>query len=222
MSWLRIDDGFPSHPKLQGWTPAQKWALVELFCYCARHKTEGYVPSDLSLLPRAVTGRLLSLAEDSGVLDRDEDDCLIVHDWQRYNPSDVTAAERMKRMRERNAERNAKRNGTRNKPVTPSVTTHARDPVPSPAVTADAVTALRPRNELWDALTEVFGEARTETAKSLRGKVVRSLAQAGATPDEVLSRARSWPSHFDSATLTETALEKHWDALGRKPLRMPR
>lgn len=78
----------------------------------------------------------------------------------------------------------------------------------------------RPRNELWDALTEVFGEPTTETARTLRGKIVRSLRDAGATHGEVLARARSWPRHFENATLTEAALEKHWDRLGRKPLRV--
>jgi hypothetical protein len=124
MAWLRIDDGFAQHPKLDGWTPAQKWALIELFCYCARHKTEGHVPSDLALLPRAVTAKVLTLAEDSGLLDRDEYDGLVIHDWSTYNPSDVTAADRMKRMRERNANRNKGRNGD----VSPSVTSRTRLP----------------------------------------------------------------------------------------------
>ena len=73
----------------------------------------------------------------------------------------------------------------------------------------------RPRNELWDALTEIFGDATTVTAQSRRGKIIRSLKAARASPDEIISRARSWPLHFDIATLTETALEKHWDTLGR-------
>jgi hypothetical protein len=222
MAWLRIDDGFPSHPKFSGWTRAQKWALLELFVYCAKHKTGGIVPADMELLPRAVTPALIESAVESGFID-DEDGVHVIHDWNYYNPSDSTGAQRQERFRARN--RNAR---TVTKTVTPTVTepsrTRTRDPVPSPnAVTTDVVTAgERPRNELWDALTTVFGEASTATAKSLRGKLVRSLAQAGATPDEVLSRARSWPSHFDTATLTETALEKHWDALGRKPLRMAR
>jgi hypothetical protein len=121
VAWLRLDDGFAQHPKLAGWTSAQKWALVELFLYCAKHKTEGYVPSDLALLPRSVTAKVLVLGEQSGILDRHEDGSLEVHDWATYNPSDVTAADRMKRMRERNASRNSERNGS----VTPAVTSRA-------------------------------------------------------------------------------------------------
>lgn len=79
--------------------------------------------------------------------------------------------------------------------------------------------SARPRNPIWDALTTIFGEAETRTAQTLRGRVCRSLAEARASPDEIVRRARLWPHHFDGATLTETALEKHWTTLGRKPLR---
>lgn len=78
------------------------------------------------------------------------------------------------------------------------------------------------QNPIWDALVEVFGEPSTDSARTLRGKISSSLTRAGATPEQVVSRAKSWPRHFDSATLTETALEKHWDALGRQPMRVPR
>ena len=78
------------------------------------------------------------------------------------------------------------------------------------------------RNEVWDALAYVFGEPTVPTAIKLRGQVCRDLAAAGATKDQVVARASAWPAHFDEATLTDTALRKHWDTLGRKPLRRAR
>lgn len=72
---------------------------------------------------------------------------------------------------------------------------------------------------MWDALVAVFGEPTTRTNVTLRGKVCASLTEAGATGDDVLTRASVWPLHFPGATLTETALEKHWDRLGRPVLR---
>ena len=74
-------------------------------------------------------------------------------------------------------------------------------------------------DEVWDTLTDIFGPALTRTAEKHRGQLVQSLAGAGATRDEIMRRAKSWPAHFDRATLTAAALEKHWDTLGRKPLR---
>ncbi len=75
------------------------------------------------------------------------------------------------------------------------------------------------RNLIWDALAVVFGEPTTETNRTLRGKVTRSLTKAGATYEEILKRAGQWPLHYE-VPLTETSLEKHWDRLGRPPLRM--
>ena len=126
MSWLRLDDNFAQHPKFEGWPAAQRWAFVELMLYCAKYRTGGRVPADLTLLPRPVNSRLLGQAEASGWLDRTEE-ALWIHDWEKYNPSDPTAAERQKRYRDRNAERNEQRddNGASR------VGAHAR-PVPSP------------------------------------------------------------------------------------------
>lgn len=67
---------------------------------------------------------------------------------------------------------------------------------------------------IWDALTETFGSAETETARSLRGKIVRSLLGAGATGDEVRAAPERYHARMPAGTtLTETALEKHWGLL---------
>lgn len=79
--------------------------------------------------------------------------------------------------------------------------------------------AARDRNEVWDVLADLFGEPTTDGNRKLRGKLVSSLRRAGATYDEVTARVSRWPFHFPDATLTETALEKHWDRLGRMPMR---
>lgn len=112
---------------------------------------------------------------------------------------------------------------------TPEVQPVAPDPSVEPPEEQDLAAAPRDghrskptreqRDEVWDTLTDIFGPAVTRSAETLRGKHVASLAEAGATRDEIMRRAKAWPSHFDSATLTAAALEKHWDTLGRKPLR---
>lgn len=131
MSWLRVDDSFMQHPKFEGWKAPQKWAFLELMGYCAKYRTEGRVPADLALLPRSVTPGLLTLAEQSKWLDRDETGALWVHDWSAYNPKDPTASLRVKAYRERNANRNESRNIARDETVTSRARQHARSrPVP--------------------------------------------------------------------------------------------
>lgn len=77
----------------------------------------------------------------------------------------------------------------------------------------------RPRDEIWDALVAIFGEPTTRSNRRLRNQIVISLREAGANYAEIHARAVKWPDHFPGATLTETALEVHWDRLGRPPLR---
>lgn len=43
----------------------------------------------------------------------------------------------------------------------------------------------RPRDLLWDTLTEHFGEPRTKSERGRRNHAVRELRDAGATPEEV-------------------------------------
>lgn len=43
----------------------------------------------------------------------------------------------------------------------------------------------RPRDLLWDSLTEFFGEPRTQSERGRRNRAVRELREAGATPEEV-------------------------------------
>ena len=80
----------------------------------------------------------------------------------------------------------------------------------------------RPRNEIWDALAHIFGEPTTPSATKVRGKACNELKTAGASGEEIVARAKRWPHHYDGAILTELALIKHWDALGRQPLRSKR
>lgn len=93
MAWLRVDDGFTKHPKFERWTPAQRWAWLEVMEYCARYRTAGRVPNDLTLLPRSTTPTLLQRAEKSGWCERLDDGYLWINDWETYNPSRSEALE---------------------------------------------------------------------------------------------------------------------------------
>lgn len=104
----------------------------------------------------------------------------------------------------------------------PSRVARPQEPELEPEVESTSLAAApraRPRNPIWDTLTEVFGEPTTRSAQKVRGKVCSSLSAARASPEEIISRARRWPLHFDGATMTDLALEKHWDTLARQPLR---
>ena len=48
MTWLRIDDCMPDHPKVDGLSDRAFRAHVTGLCYCARHLTDGNVPQTVA------------------------------------------------------------------------------------------------------------------------------------------------------------------------------
>jgi hypothetical protein len=81
MGWVKLDDGFPHHPKVVGLSLDARWAYVESLCYAARYETDGVVPD--AVAPNGtVRAELLAsgLWENSGK-------SISIHDYLVYNPS---------------------------------------------------------------------------------------------------------------------------------------
>lgn len=87
MSWVRIDDQFPDHPKIVRAGPAAAWLYVCGLCYCARYLTDGIVPrgqvrrladiDDPAAAAAALVGAGLWEETEAGYA---------VHDYLAYNP----------------------------------------------------------------------------------------------------------------------------------------
>lgn len=88
MTWVRLDDGFYDHPKIERVGPAAAWLHVCALCYCARHLTDGVIP--VSKVTRlADVKQPLKLAEslvEAGVW-LDEGDSYRIHDYHDYQPT---------------------------------------------------------------------------------------------------------------------------------------
>jgi len=100
MAWLRLDDGFDTHPKLLELSEGERWRWTRLLLHCARHRTEGVVTMralrDLGLARsrrKLIASSLLNETDDDGIF--------TVHDWAEYNPKDPTKSERQARWRQR-------------------------------------------------------------------------------------------------------------------------
>jgi hypothetical protein len=129
MTWVRLDDQFAGHPKMEAVGPLAGWLHVAALCYCAQYLTDGRIPKTKALKltdvpkPRAQIAKLLA----EGVWD-DDGDSYVIHDYLVYQPSRA----RVLAEREAAAERQRKaRESRRDKPVTHNGS-HAVSP-PSPA-----------------------------------------------------------------------------------------
>lgn len=69
------------------------------------------------------------------------------------------------------------------------------------------------QGELWDTLMTVCGIDTDGISKSARGayrKALSELRQMGASPDEVMERAVAYRRRWPEASLTPSALVRHW------------
>lgn len=130
MTWVRIDDSMPEHPKMVALTDRAFRQHVSALCYCNRNLTDGAIPDKIA--HRLVTSGKRFAAElvDAGIWDKTVDGYQI-HDYEDYQPTRAAVlrersktAERVARWRERNAVTPPDGNG---------VTNGAPIPVPVPA-----------------------------------------------------------------------------------------
>ena len=95
MTWVRLDDLFPDHPKVQRVSDHAAWMFVCGLCYCARLRTDGVIP-EAAVTTLTHARKPMVLAEELvevGLWDRGDREFL-VHDFLEYNPSSAKLAER--------------------------------------------------------------------------------------------------------------------------------
>jgi hypothetical protein len=75
--------------------------------------------------------------------------------------------------------------------------------------------ALRKKDELFEAVASECGISLTGMTRSARGqlnKAVKELREVGATEAQVKAKAKAYRQQYPNATLTPTALVKHWSS----------
>jgi hypothetical protein len=175
MTWARLDDGFPEHPKVIGLSDRAIRLWLTALCYCARNLTDGLVTeialknvarsSNLSR-PNSVATALV----DAGLWERtdDENGGYLIHDYLKYNPSKVdvereraAARDRMQRHRSKEVRANVPANVTGERSPSPSPTTTTRSgvvgdldrtsdaPPPTPPQAPSPATPRAPAPDAW-------------------------------------------------------------------------
>ena len=138
MSWLKIDDQFPDHPKVVEAGPLASWLHVCGMAYCARYLTDGFIPG----------GQIRKLADVDNASDlaaklvqaglwETVDGGFVVHDYLDYNPSaeEVKAKRRAgaKRQEEWRNKQRAENGHYVSNAVTDTLQTLPVTPIPSPS-----------------------------------------------------------------------------------------
>jgi biotin operon repressor len=76
----------------------------------------------------------------------------------------------------------------------------------------------RPKDQLFETVAEACRIELTNLTRSSRGqlnKAVKELREVGATEDDVTAKAKAYRTQYPNATLTPTALVKHWSSFAQ-------
>lgn len=105
MTWVKLEDGMPEHPKVVELNVHAKWALVEMWCYCARHQTDGHI--GVQAAKRIAKPSVIADLVTAGLVHQNGSGW-VMHDWLDHNMSAAdyadkknAEAERLRTYRER-------------------------------------------------------------------------------------------------------------------------
>jgi len=235
VSWVRLDDQFPKHPKIVGLSDRAFRAHVTGLAYCAEFLTNGRVPRGALPSPRA-----LAELVDAGLWSPNGTGDYSIHDYLHYQPT------REQVLAERAAKHEAKvRAGRKGAEVrwgrqgdssdsssdggsadTGGVAAPSQKdgPVPIPIPHRSKPRAGRERNPAFDALAEATGSDPTKLTRSAARTVGVALAEiadaetdevAGACPPDILAKkirraAVLFRQRHPEWDLTPMSLAKWW------------
>lgn len=102
-TYVRIHDGMPDHPKVDGLSDAAFRLLITMWCWCGRHLTDGLVPA--ATWEKRGKERIRAELVTAGLVDLREDGSVSMHDYTDHQRT----AEEVKQLRD--ARREAGRKG---------------------------------------------------------------------------------------------------------------
>lgn len=231
MTWVKLDDHFPDHPKIASAGPlAMAWHVAAL-CYCSRHLTDGHIPTRVARSLIDLTGCtettetgntyqlqpavLIERLVDSGAWHK-EPDGYRLHDFLEYNPA------RSAVLAEREAAK--QRMGKRRKPNTEQSSGEVRanngrsstTPSPYPIVTNSSSTTKEHAStdqRIPDAL-ELIATRRLRDAPNVKAPAayLARIRQTLTNEEQAETRARELVNEYPNITAAQLA-----DALNGAP-----
>jgi hypothetical protein len=198
MSWFKLDDHFPDHPKILAAGGDAAWLWVCGGCYCARHLTDG-------LIPKAAVPRLSDRRNPMKLAQRlvevglwiDRGDHFGMHDYLEFNPSraDVEGVRDSARIRmnearssrERSREQDHERSDEGSREVHPSRT---RTPKKTRAKYDEDFTAI------WDLYPR-------HKAKSDASRAYNARRNEGVSHDELMLAVKHYAVECEQADREE-------------------
>lgn len=97
-TFIKVHDGMPDHPKIDGLSDAGFRLLVETWCWCSRHLTDGQIPA--ATWKKRGTPKARKELVDAGLIEQLPDGSAQVHDYLEHQRSKAQVDELSRKRRE--------------------------------------------------------------------------------------------------------------------------
>lgn len=217
MTWVRLDDDFPSHRKIRRLSDAAFRLQVSGLCWASKYTTDGRIAADELTMVTEIDDRddpqayLRAAAElvDRNVWHTARHDCptcptskdgWVIHDYLAVNPSAVQvkqqreqAAERQRKSRERRHGSDAEDTHVSHADVTASVTHVSQRPTPTPTPIEKKKKTSSPRRGEGDTsgFTEFWATYPKRVGKDAAAKAYANALRR-ATHEQILAGAAAY------------------------------
>ena len=236
MTWVKIDDGMPDHPKVLAAGPEAAWLYVAGICYCGRLTTDGFIPeaqvARLTTLDAKKIKVLVKALIEAGLWKKATNGYQ-VHDYLEHQQ----ARESVELIREKTRQRVAKfreRKHLSNAEVTPLLGNACNADVTEPDTDTDTDTentyARRSKTQVAtpvDNAAAIAAEALIESLRVVCGwtepltsnelgrirKAAKQLLEVGATEEQIYARADQHELAWPNRKITPTSLASNWQTL---------
>ena len=100
MTWIKINDSFPDHPKVVGLTDSAFRTHLHGLCYCGRFLTDGFIP--ISAIKTIGTNKSIAELVDAGLwLESPPSGGFFIHDYLEHQTSKKQVKDKQEALRER-------------------------------------------------------------------------------------------------------------------------
>ena len=199
MTWVRLDDGFPNHPKIIGLSDGAFRLYITMLCYSNAYLTDGIVPQNT--VKKLSNSRHISALIEANLWEKCGDDIIILG-YEEYQ----FTKEKVEIERKKAAERMSKSRSLRRTSGVTSDEVHPphTHPIPIPIPNTDIHTfpsGMSSFDEFWKLYPrkQAKGSARTAFQKALKKtdlntilEAVKRFASDPNRQDEFTAHASTW------------------------------
>jgi hypothetical protein len=102
MTWVKIDDSFPNHPKIVGLTDKAFRIHISGLCYCGTYLTDGFVPMTIAArFANEDMTHIVELTKAGLWREAPQDNGFYIHDYLAHQTSKTQVEEKRQTVRER-------------------------------------------------------------------------------------------------------------------------